>query len=146
MSSLEPANIRPLNPKEPRSADTVHPGFSNFSEPAEGTIPDDDQYLNSPLDVLTSPPREDPLREADTEFPFTSPTPHEVSTPLQHKAVRRLLEPQGQMSPPLGSPPISAEDEVLPPLSDEIEPTQWVSQAQLNKVNGFLPGEYGVRE
>ena len=145
MISLKSANIRPLDPGDRRSADTVHPGFSNFSEPAEGTIPDDDQYLNSPLDVLTSPPPEDPLREADTEFPFTSPTPHEVSTPLQHKAVRRLLEPQGQMSPPLGSPPISAEDEVLPPLSDEIEPTQWVSQAQLDEVNGAPTGQYSVR-
>jgi len=140
MNSLESPNIRPIDPKEPQSADTVHPGSSNRSEPAEGTLPDD-QNFDIPLDVLTSPPPEDPLRKSDTEYPFTSPTPQEGSTPLQHKAVQ-----QGQMSPPLGSPPISADDEVLTPSPEEFEPTQWVSQAQLDKVNGFLPGEYGVRE
>ena len=145
MISLKSANIRPLDPGDRRSADTVHPGSSNFSEPAEGTIPDDDQNLNSPLDVLTSPPPEDALRKSDTEYPFTAPTPHEVSTPLQHNAVQRLLEPRGQMSPPLGSPPIVADDEVLPPLSDEIEQTRFVSQQELAELDGINTCKHSVR-
>ena len=141
MSSLESANIGPLNPENPRSSDTVHPGSSKLSNFVEKPLLDDDQTLDMPLAVVGQP-LQDPLRKSDTEYPFELPTPDEPSTPLPHK----LLETQGQMSPPLGSPPISADDEVLPPLSDEIEPTQWVSQAQLDEANGFLPGEYGVRE
>ena len=144
MSSLESANIRPLNPDNPRSSDTVHPGSSNLSNFVEKPLLDDDQTLDMPLAVVGQP-LQDPLRRSDTEYPFELPTPDEPSTPLPHRAVRRLLEPQGQMSPPLGSPPISADDEVLPPLSDEIEQTRIVSQQELAELDGVNTCKHSVR-
>jgi len=145
MSSLESAKIRPLDPDNPRSSDTVHPGSSNLSDYVEEALPDYDQTLDTPLAELTDETLQDPLREADTEFPFAAPPPPEVSTPLPHQAVQRLLEPRGQMSPPLGSPPISADGEVLPPLSDEIEQTRFVSQQELAELDGINTCQHSVR-
>lgn len=145
MSSPESANIRPLNPESLRSSDTVHPGSSHLSDFVEKPLPDDDPNVDIPLDVSINSPLKDQLREADTEYPFSSPMLDQPSTPLPNKAVQRLLDQDGDMASPLSPPPIVANDEVLPPLSDEIEQTRFVSQQELAELDGINTCKHSVR-
>jgi hypothetical protein len=147
MDLPESANIRDLDPDDLRSADTVHPGSPKLPNSAEQSYLDDGVEDAIPFDVPTDSPPVDPLQETDASYGFEPQEPAEMPTPLPHKAVQRLVEQNGDMSPPIGSQPISADNgDLTPPLSDEIEPTRWVSQDELVNVNGVMTSEYNDDE